>query len=404
MGTDRAVNSSGRRFAKLLIGVLSLTFVFLLGYITAGGTLSLARLTDDKLSIENKLPEDLDYSSVEQVYDSLRLNYEGELDEASLIDGLKAGLAQASGDPYTEYLNAEAAQDFDDELSGNFSGIGAELSRDQDVIVIVAPIAGYPAEKAGLRPKDVISKIDGEAAYNISVTEAVKKIRGPSGSKVTLTVIRDGSQELSFDITRAQITIPSVTSEILADNIGYLKISRFGPDTTRLAREAAATFQQRKVSGVVLDLRSNPGGLLDAAVELSSLWLDKGQVVLEEKRASKTVKTYRATGDPLLGNVPTMVLINEGSASASEITGGALRDHGKAKLIGAKTFGKGSVQQLVEFRNGSVLKVTIARWFTPGGENIDQEGIEPDTAVERSDEDFEQDRDPQKEAAIEQLL
>jgi carboxyl-terminal processing protease len=393
----------GLRIVIILILLVSLGFTFLLGYGLGGGDLSINRFREKRESVQNSLPEDLDYASVEQVYDSLRLNYEGELDTEMLLDGLKSGLAEASGDPYTEYLNKEAAKDFDDALSGSFTGIGAELSRDKDVIVIVAPIAGFPAEKAGLRPKDVISKIDGEAAYNLSVSEAVKKIRGPEGTKVNLTIIRDSAQELSFEITRAQITIPSVTSEVLQDNIGYLKISRFGPDTTNLAREAAADLKQRNVRGLIVDLRSNPGGLLDAAVELSSLWLDKGEVVLEEKRGGKTVKTFRATGNPLLGNIPTVVLINEGSASASEITAGALRDHDKAKLVGAKTFGKGSVQQLVEFRDNSVLKVTIARWFTPGGKNIDQEGIEPDQVVERTDEDFEQDRDPQKEAAISEL-
>lgn len=396
-------HSLRRRLSGLLVGVFGISFVFLAGYVVGGGQLDMVSTFGEKQSVQNTLPEDLDYSSVEQVYDSLRLNYEGELDLEMLMDGLKSGLAMASGDPYTEYLNAEAADDFDEELSGTFSGIGAELSRDEDFVVIVAPIAGYPAEAAGLRSRDIISKINGETVYNISVTEAVKKIRGPAGSKVKLTVIRNETQELEFEITRAQITIPSVTTEELPGGIGYIKISRFGPDTTKLAREAAKKFNQTNARGVILDLRNNPGGLLDASVELSSIWLNQGDVVLEERRGGKTVKSFRATGGQLLDGAPTVVLINEGSASASEITAGALRDHGKAILIGTKTFGKGSVQQLVEFRDDSVLKVTIARWFTPGGKNIDQEGIEPDKSVEISEEDFDNDRDPQKNAAIEAL-
>ncbi len=393
----------GRLYAKFLLVLLSFGLVFILGYITGGGDLSFIKLQDRRLNVQNSLPDNLDYSSVEQVYDSLRLNYEGDLDADTLLDGLKEGLAQASGDPYTEFLNAEEAESFDEELSGSFSGIGAELSKEKEAIVIVAPIDGYPAEKAGLRPKDIVAEINGESTYNLSVTEAVNKIRGPVGTKVTLTVIRGGTQELSMEITRAQITIPSVTSEILPGNIGYLKVSRFGPDTTKLAREAAASFKRASVKGIVLDLRSNPGGLLDAAVDLSGLWLKKGEVILEEKRGGKTVKTFRASGNPILNGVPTVVLINEGSASASEITAGALKDNNRATLVGEKTYGKGSVQQLVEFKDDTVLKVTIARWYTPGGKNIDQEGIEPDETVERTDEDFENDRDPQKDKAIELL-
>lgn len=393
----------GVGFARMLWNISGVLVVFVAGYILGGGSIANISPTKEKLSTANTLPEDLDYSSVEQVYDSLRLNYDGELDANVLLDGIKAGLAEASGDPYTEYLNAEDAEEFDDELAGTFSGIGAELGKKDDVIVIVAPIAGYPAEKAGLRPKDIISKIDGETAYNISVTEAVKKIRGPVGEKVKLTIIRNEAEELEFEIIRAQITIPSVTIEELPEGIGYIKISRFGPDTTKLAREGAKKFKDSGVKKVILDLRNNPGGLLDSSVELASIWLKKGDVVLEERRSGKTIKSFKATGNPVLDTMPTIVLINEGSASASEITAGALRDHGKAMLVGVKTFGKGSVQQLVRLRGDSVLKVTIGRWFTPKGKNIDQEGIKPDKEVEISDIDLENNRDPQKDMAINEL-
>lgn len=352
----------------------------------------------------NQLPDNLDYSSVEQVYDSLRARYDGELKAEELLDGLKEGLAEASGDPYTEFLDAEETEDFDEQLSGSFTGIGAELSREDDVIVVVAPIAGFPAEKAGLRPKDVISEIDGESALDLSVSEAVKKIRGPEGTKVTLTVLREGeTSELKFEITRAQINIPSVTSEILNGNIGYMKISRFGEDTTELARQVASDFRQKNVKGVILDVRNNPGGLLNASVDLAGIWLNRGETVLEEKRGGQTIKTYRASTGAILRDVPTIVLINEGSASASEITAGALKDHGQARLLGEKTFGKGSVQELINFRDDTVLKVTIARWYTPGGKNIDHEGIEPDEKVERTNEDFTNNRDPQRDKALELL-
>ncbi len=396
--------SKFRSFSKLAATFVLASLIFAAGYTSGSGSWLPGSLKSGYKSAQNNLPDNLDYSSVEQVYDSLRANYDGQLSADDLLDGLKEGLAQATGDPYTEYLNAEESADFDDQLNGSFTGIGAELSKEKEVIVIIAPIAGFPAEKVGLRPKDIISEIDGKSALDLSVSEAVKKIRGPEGTKVTLKVIREGeASELEFEITRAQINIPSVTTEILDGNIGYMKISRFGEDTERLARDAANEFKQKAVKGVILDVRNNPGGLLEASVDVSALWVKKGETVLEEKRGGKTVKTYRAGAGAVLNDTPTIVLINEGSASASEITAGALKDHGLARLLGETTFGKGSVQQLVEFKDDTVLKVTIARWYTPGGKNIDEEGIEPDEKVGRTNEDYAAKRDPQKDKALELL-
>jgi carboxyl-terminal processing protease len=351
----------------------------------------------------NELPEDLDYTDVEKVYDVLRKNFDGELTVDQLMQGLKGGLARATDDPYTEYLSAEESKEFQDDLDGTFSGIGAELSKEESSIVIVAPIAGFPAEEAGLQPRDVVAEIDGENAYDISVTEAVRKIRGEAGTDVELTIIRGGSERLEFTITRAQITIPSVEHEILEGNIGYIKISRFSDDTARLTRQAATEFLNSDVAGVILDVRSNPGGLLDSSVSVSNVWLPQGATVLEEKRGGVTIKTFSTTGAPILEGVPTIVLINEGSASASEIVAGALRDNGAATLIGQQSFGKGSVQSLERLPGGATLKVTIARWFTPNNQNIDKEGISPDKEVELTAEDIEADRDPQLDAALEQL-
>lgn len=388
---------------KLLAIVVGITFIFTAGYGLGSGTFA-APGFGNAPNTQESLPDDLDYAPVEQVYDSLRANYDGELDLEQLMSGLKQGLAQASGDPYTEFLDAEAAADFDEQLNGSFTGIGAELSKKDNVIVIVAPIAGFPAEKAGLRPQDIISKIDDENALDLSVSEAVKKIRGPEGTKVKLGILREGeTSELTFEITRAQINIPSVTSEILDGNIGYMKISRFGDDTAQLARQVAREFRQETVKGVIVDVRNNPGGLLDASVELSDIWLNRGDVVLEEKRGGKITKTFRASGETILHDVPTIVLINEGSASASEIVAGALSDHGQARLVGEKTYGKGSVQQLVDFHDNTMLKVTIARWYTPNGRNIDQEGVEPDEEIDLTNEDYDAKRDPQKDKALELL-
>lgn len=387
-------------FRQLLSGGLAVLMIFALGVAVGSGRINVGPDAGLRRSVNNGLPADLDYASVEQVYDSIKANYDGELSAEELMDGLKSGLAKSTGDPYTEYLNAEAAEEFDSELNGTFSGIGAELSKDKEFVVIVSPIAGFPAERAGLKSKDVIIEINGEPAYDISVSEAVGKIRGEAGTNVKLKVIRGGSEQLEFEITRQQITIPSVTSEILEGNIGYMKVSRFAEDTTKLTREAAGKFKAANVKGVILDVRSNPGGLLDASVDLSSLWLDKNKTILQEKRGEVVVKSYAAKGNPLLNGVPTVVLINEGSASASEITAGALKDNDAATLIGTKTFGKGSVQSLVRLGDGAVLKITIARWFTPGGKNIDKEGIEPDQEVKISEQDAEKAIDSQRDAAL----
>ncbi len=355
-------------------------------------------------SVQKDLPSNLDYASVENLYDTLKRDFDGQLDTNKLLDGMKAGLASAAGDPYTEYMNKDAAKDFNNQLSGTFTGIGAELSKDdQGNIIVISPIAGFPAEKAGLKPKDIIAEVDGNPTSGLTIDDAVGKIRGDAGTHVKIKVIRDKSKSLDFDIVRETISLPSVTSKMLDGKIGYIKISRFGEDTVSLTTKAAQDLKAQGAKGMVLDMRGDPGGLLDAAVGVSSLWLDPGKTILQEKRDGLVVRTYRAQGDPILKGMPTVVLINEGSASASEITAGALKDNNVAKLLGVKSFGKGSVQQIEQLGDGSVLKVTIAKWYTPAGVNINKEGIKPDTEVKLSDDDAKAQRDPQLDAAQKSL-
>ena len=391
--------------AILKFGVLLIVFVAGIG--VGNGRLQLGGLsrliqqkTGQPTSIQRTAPQNLDFSSVENVYDELRQNFDGQLDEQKLLDGLKSGLASAAGDPYTEFMNTAEAKDFNNQLDGTFSGIGAELSKNAEGnIIIVSPISGFPAEKAGLRPKDVIAEIDGVSTQGMNVSDAVSKIHGQVGTTVKLKIVRNQSEVLDLEIMREQITIPSVESKTLNGTIGYIKISRFGDDTTALTTDAANKLKAAGVTSIILDLRGNPGGLVNSAVDVSSLWLDQGKTVLEEKRDEKVVKTYRATGKNPLKGMPTTVLIDGGSASASEIVAGALRDNGAAKLLGEKSFGKGSVQRVIDLGDGSVLKVTIGRWFTPGGININKEGLHPDKEVVRSDDDIKNQRDPQLEAA-----
>jgi carboxyl-terminal processing protease len=393
-------HNKSRSFVFKLLGVvLGVALIFSAGIVVGRGDL---RIGSHFGSQNTGLPSELDFSSVNQVYNLLKADYDGSLDVNKLLDGLKAGLANATGDPYTEYFSPQDAKAFNEELTGSFTGIGAELGTDSDNnIVIVAPLSGYPAEKAGLKPKDVIAAINGQSTSGISIYTAVQKIRGPADTKVTLTIVR-GTQHFDTTITRAQITVASVKYQEDGD-IGYIKISQFSDDTVKLATQAAQEFKAKGVKAVVLDLRNDPGGYLDGAVSISSLWLNQGQTVVQEKRGSIIMGTEYASGDNLLKGMPTIVLINGGSASASEITAGALRDNNVATLLGEKSFGKGSVQQVDNLSNGAELKVTIARWYTPSGKNIDKQGITPDTAITLSDADFKAGKDPQKDKAYEIL-
>lgn len=343
----------------------------------------------------------LDYASVDEVYDVLRREYDGKLDQAKLLDGMKEGLAEATGDPYTEYFTAAEYKKFDEQLNGaGFSGIGAELGLDKDKnLIVVAPIAGTPAEKAGLRPKDIIAEIDSKLTTGLSVEEAVGKIRGKKGTTVKLKLIRNQSQVIDLEITRDDIKVPSVESRQLDDGTGYIRITTFGESTGQLAKQQAQELKAKGVKKIILDLRGNPGGVVDSAIAVASMWLPKGALVMQEKRDNTIVKTYTADGDNFLEGLPTVVLINEGSASASEIVAGALHDGKAAKLIGEKTYGKGVVQGIQPLNNGAQLKVTVARWYRPNGQNIDKKGIQPNQKVTVSDADIEAAKDTQLEAA-----
>lgn len=399
----RGVKKSGnlKWFIGGVVSIFVIAAVFFCGIQFGSGSWQVSFMRP--VSQNRGLPARLDYSSVNEVYQALKRKYDGKLDEQKLITGMKKGLVDAAGDPYTTYFDADEAKSFNEQLNGSFSGIGAELGKQGTDIVVISPIAGFPAEKAGLKAKDVIISVDDQDATGLSVDEAVKRIRGEKGTSVKLVVLRDDKQRIEMTIVRDNITIPSVETKILDNNVGYIRISRFAEDTSGLVSAAAADFKAKKVNGIVLDMRNNPGGYLNAAVDVSGLWLKTGQKILDEKRDGKVIESYSATSDGQLVGMPTVVLINEGSASASEITAGALKDNNAAKLIGTKSYGKGSVQEFSKFSSGSVLKVTVARWYTPAGKNIDKEGIEPNVTVELTEADAKAGKDTQLIAAQQNL-
>lgn len=360
------------------------------------------------------LPANLDYSSVNQVYNLLRENYDGKLTQDQMLTGLKKGLAESTGDPYTEYFTAQEAKDFEGSINNTFAGIGAELGQDKDKnIIVVAPIQGFPADKAGLKAQDIIVTINGQSTSGMSVDEAASKIRGPKGTQVKLQVVRNQSQQLDFTITRDNIQVKSVDWKMLDNNIGYISISTFGDDTSGLIQQAASDMKSNGAKGIILDLRGNPGGIVNAAQAVASQWLPAGKTVLQEKRGSTVIDTTQSNGPGELASIPTVVLIDGGSASASEITAGALHDSAGAYLIGEKSFGKGVVQEPIcigananpqGMCPGAMLKVTIASWYRPNGQNINHQGITPDQTVKPGPNDSIDGPDAQKDAAVLYLM
>lgn len=394
--------SALRWFVGGFASVLLVGFVFFAGIQIGSGAWQVNFMRP--VSSNRGLPARLDYSSVNEVYQALKRKYDGELSEDKLINGMKKGLVEAAGDTYTTFMDADSAKVFNEQLSGSFSGIGAELGKEGNDITVIAPISGFPAEKAGLKAKDIIVSIDGQEATGLSVDEAVKRIRGEKGTSVKLVIVRNSTERKELTIVRDTITIPSVESKVVDGNIGYIQVTRFSTDTSDLVSAAVNDFKSKNIKGIVLDLRNNPGGYLNAAVDVSSEWLKEGQLVVEEKRDGKVTQDYKALSTGVVQGVSTVVLINEGSASASEITAGALKDNNAATIIGVKSFGKGSVQEVTNFNNGSLLKVTVARWFTPNGKNIDKEGIEPDIKVELTEDNIKSGVDTQLDAAKQHLL
>lgn len=371
-------------------GLLIIGFMLTVGLSYLAGTLN----TSLKQAI---VGDSFDTSSIQATYEALKSKYDGDLDDQVLIDGANRGLVEAVGDDYTVYMDAEETQSFNDSLSGEIGGgIGVEIGTRNDQPTIVRVLRDNPAEKVGIMTGDVIMAVNGESVVENTTSEIASKIRGDIGTTVKITVYRDGETK-DFSITRDNVDNPSVYYSI-DDDIGIITITRFDNDTGSLTREAAEEMKSKDVEGVILDLRGNGGGYVDAAEQVASVWLNN-KLVVTEKSGSSVVDEIKSDSDPILEGVPTVVLVNGSSASASEIVAGALQDYDVAEIVGETTYGKGSVQQLLSLPNDASLKVTVARWYTPNGVNISEKGITPDVEVERTGDDVNAGKDPQLDAA-----
>jgi carboxyl-terminal processing protease len=353
----------------------------------------------------NYVSQDVDFNLFWKVWDDLKNSFvdKEKLNDKKMFYGALRGLVSSLGDPYTVFMDPVIAENFNNDLAGTFEGIGAEIGLKNDVITIIAPLPDMPAEKAGLKSGDKILSINGESTTNMTVEEAVSKIKGPKGTQVILSVYRDGFENFKeFKITRSTIIIKSVRTKLNDDKMLVVQITNFNDDTDSLFNEAVSEAIKDNPKGIILDLRNNPGGYLDTAIEMASEWIEDGVIVTEKYSEEKKIE-HLARGRARLKGFKTVVLVNQGSASASEIVSGALQDYKDAAIIGMKTFGKGSVQTLLNLDDGSSVKITIAKWLTPKGRSINDEGIMPDYEVDLTLENFNANKDPQMEAAVKYL-
>lgn len=341
----------------------------------------------------------VDWSPLNEVYDKLTTNYDGNVSEQEVIEYAKKGIAASVGDKYTSYMTASEAAEFDKTLHGEVgAGVGVVMAERDGYTRVVRTLPDNPAERAGILAGDIIYKINGEEVYTLDVNDIATKLRGNAGESVNLTIVRNG-EEKSFDLVREEINNVSAYIEY-SGKTAIITVTRFDTDTGTIVKNFTKDFDKKGINKVILDLRDNGGGYVSAARDLLSLWIDSEAVLVQKSIHFPDETTYALHGQATLSNMNTVVLINGGTASASEIVAGALKDYNKAKLLGEKTYGKGVVQSLIKLSGNTLLKVTTAHWYTPKGDTLNNSGIEPDKAVGRSYDDINMNRDPQLDAAL----
>lgn len=381
--------------------VIALSFYFL-GYFIGHKNFVFESNYHPKLvNLELKKPQEVDFGLFWKAYEAVTEKYAGSYSAQKLVYGAIKGMVDSLDDPYSVFIGPDENKMFLEDLSGEIEGIGAEISKRDDKLIIVAPLSDTPAQKAGLKAQDQILSIDGQDTSLMILSEAINKIRGKAGTEVTLLINRaDFPSPKEFKIKREKITISSVKWQMKGD-VGYIEITQFGEDTADLAEKAADELIAQKPKAIILDLRNNPGGYLDSSVDVASLFVEQGSVIVQEEYKDGHKDQIKTTLEAKLKDYKLIVLVNEGSASAAEIVAGALQDLRGVTLVGKKTFGKGSVQELENLDIQSILRLTVAKWLTPKGRAIDKEGLPVDVEVEETDQDRNQGLDPQLDKALE---
>lgn len=393
-----------KKVSKVSAIVLLCLIMFAAGFATdvslSRGTIG-ARLTS--LRLGKDAPQGSDFSLLWNAWNQVHQSYVSKIDDQQLVYGSAKGMVAGLGDPYTVFFDPAEAKQFTEDVTGQFFGIGVEVGVQNQALTVIAPLDGTPAAKAGLRTGDIIAKINDKDTGTMTVNEAVSMIRGEKGTPVELTVVKkEGGEILDLSVVRDLIQVKSVTSSIKDGNIGYVRLSQFSDDTVASLTSLLNEYKTKSVSGIILDLRNNPGGYLQGAQGVASMFITSGVVVSSQQKDGLKQDLY-TVGKPIFSDTPLIVLVNGGSASASEIVAGAIQDRTRGKLVGEKTFGKGSVQSVFNLPGGSSLKVTIAHWLTPNGRMIDKQGISPDTEVKMTADDVKSGKDPQLDKAMELL-
>ncbi len=364
--------------SRVYRGGLILIVGMIIGSLAAGGD-----VFADRHEAQSELPlQDLRLFS--DVFARVKQDYVEDVADKELLESAIRGMLTGL-DPHSAYLDEEAFQELQVGTSGEFGGLGIEVGMEDGFVKVISPIDDTPAQKAGVRAGDLIIRLDDKPVKGMSLSDAVKIMRGKKGTEIQLTIVRDGEEKpLKITVVRDIIQVKSVKYRMLEPGFGYVRITQFQTKTARTLNEAVTDLKGKgDISGLVLDLRNNPGGILNAAVEVSDAFLDDGMVVYTEGRVSDSKLRFNATPGDVLKGVPIVVLVNGGSASASEIVAGALQDHRRAVIMGEKTFGKGSVQTILPLNNGAAIKLTTARYYTPSGRSIQAEGVDPDIVLDR---------------------
>ena len=399
--------------------VLSIAISLALGFM-GGFWLQNLDTTSSTITIKNLInkeqgaPENVDFSLFWKVYNDLNAKYvdKGKVDAQKILYGAISGLVNSVGDPYTVFFEPVTSKKFQEEISGSFGGVGIEIGKRNGVLTVISPIKDTPAFKVGIKSGDKILKIDSKPSANIAIEEAVNLIRGKKGTKVVLNIQTDTNVPRDVEIIRDAIKIPTIDWKLIEQDgkkVAYMQIYSFNQTVDSEFKKASEEILKSNATSLIIDLRNNPGGLLDSAINLAGWFLDKNQIVVSEAFGNGTSNEFRSDGNSALKKYPTVILMNGGSASASEILAGALHDNRNIKVVGEKSFGKGSVQELQNYGDGSSLKVTIAKWLTPNGISISEKGIEADVEVKFSEEDVKEEGKieigtPGKDAQLDKAL